>query len=333
MRISNILRQSEVRMTLSKHLTFKNLLLVTTLLASPLAVMAPTPAAAQAEIGISVQVAPPALPIYSQPPLPSLGYIWTPGYWQWAQQGGYYWVPGTWIMPPTVGYLWTPPYWGWSDGGYLFHAGYWGPHVGYYGGVNYGYGYGGVGYQGGRWEGNTFRYNQTANNFGSVRVANAYAQRVAVVNNTTVSYAGGARGLKTQPTAAEGVAAHDQHVPATAEQTRHIAAAGAIPALAASHNKGRPAIAATSHPGQFTGRGVVRPLAAGARAPAAAHTAPVHNAAAMARPAQRTPAVHNAAATARPVARTPAVHNAAASPQAPARKPTAEPAKDEEPKR
>ena len=27
----------------------------------------------------------------------------------------------------------------------LWHAGYWGPHVGFYGGVNYGYGYGGVG--------------------------------------------------------------------------------------------------------------------------------------------------------------------------------------------
>ena len=26
------------------------------------------------------------------------------------------------------------------------NAGYWGPHVGFYGGINYGYGYGGVGY-------------------------------------------------------------------------------------------------------------------------------------------------------------------------------------------
>jgi hypothetical protein len=27
---------------------------------------------------------------------------------------------------------------------YRFHRGYWGRHVGYYGGVNYGYGYGGI---------------------------------------------------------------------------------------------------------------------------------------------------------------------------------------------
>ena len=139
-------------MTVSKLRTFRNLMLATTLLASPMMLASPIPASAQAEIGISVQIAPPILPYYAQPPLPELGYIWTPGYWQWAQQGGYYWVPGTWILPPSVGMLWTPPYWAWANGGYFFHAGYWGPHVGYYGGINYGYGYGGTGYDGGRWD-------------------------------------------------------------------------------------------------------------------------------------------------------------------------------------
>ena len=55
--------------------------------------------------------------------------------------GGYYWVPGTWVQPPRVGVLWTPGYWGFVGGVYAFHAGYWGPHVGFYGGVNYGFGY------------------------------------------------------------------------------------------------------------------------------------------------------------------------------------------------
>ena len=36
---------------------------------------------------------------------------------------------------------------------FIWHLGYWGPHVGFYGGVNYGYGYVGVGFVGGRWEG------------------------------------------------------------------------------------------------------------------------------------------------------------------------------------
>jgi len=34
---------------------------------------------------------------------------------------------------------------------YVFHVGYWGPVVGFYGGIDYGYGYVGRGYYGGRW--------------------------------------------------------------------------------------------------------------------------------------------------------------------------------------
>src|SRR6202041_2018176 len=107
-------------------------------------------------------------------------------YWSWSEPGGYYWVPGTWIQPPVVGVLWTPPYWGWNNGAYIFYNGYWGPHVGFYGGVNYGYGYGGSGYDGGRWNGNNFNYNRSANNFGSVRVQNTYEQGLTVNNRTNV---------------------------------------------------------------------------------------------------------------------------------------------------
>ena len=124
-----------------------------------------------------------------------------------------------------VGLLWTPPYWGWNNGAYVFNSGYWGPHVGYYGGVNYGYGYGGRGYEGGRWDNGRFAYNRTANNFGAVHVSNVYTQNVTVINNTRVSYAGGTGGLATQPTAEERQAAQDHHVPLTEEQTRHITTA------------------------------------------------------------------------------------------------------------
>ena len=101
-------------------------------------------ASAFAGVSISVNIGPPVLPVYEQPPCPGDGYIWTPGYWAYGPEG-YYWVPGTWVMPPTVGVLWTPGYWGWGNGVYIWHAGYWGPHVGFYGGVNYGYGYLGTG--------------------------------------------------------------------------------------------------------------------------------------------------------------------------------------------
>src|SRR5580704_9677159 len=85
-----------------------------------------------AQIGISVRVGPPALPVYEQPICPAAGYLWTPGYWAWDDDAGYYWVPGTWVQPPTVGVLWTPGYWGWNDGVYAWNAGYWGPQIGFY---------------------------------------------------------------------------------------------------------------------------------------------------------------------------------------------------------
>ena len=133
-------------MTGSKKPSFKKLLLAATMLVAPFALMQH----AAAQIAISVQIEPPALPEYDQPALPEPGYIWTPGYWAYDNDEGYYWIPGTWVEPPQPNLLWTPAYWGWSDGNYVFHDGYWGPHVGFYGGVNYGFGYGGDGYEGDR---------------------------------------------------------------------------------------------------------------------------------------------------------------------------------------
>ncbi len=84
------------------------------LLAAVLAI----PSAARAQIGVSITIAPPILPVYEQPLCPEAGYIWTPGYWAYGDDG-YYWVPGTWVAAPEVGLLWTPGYWGWNDGLYV----------------------------------------------------------------------------------------------------------------------------------------------------------------------------------------------------------------------
>jgi hypothetical protein len=281
------------------------------ILAAPMILATPTPAMAQVSIGISVQFAPPPLPVYAQPPMPEEGYIWTPGYWQWDVTTGYYWIPGTWILPPSVGVLWTPPYWGWTDGLYIFHGGYWGQHVGYYGGINYGYGYSGFGYEGGRWEGGHFAYNRSTNNFGSRRVNNAYQQNVRGGNNAHTSYSGGPGRSAYRPTIREREAEHENHLPMTPEQIQHFNAAAGHPGLAASHDHGRPAIAATARPGQFEGAGAVRP-----------QTAP-------GRPTMANPVQHQGpAGLAEPLARQAAPRHEAARPESAAPRP--EPARVEE---
>ncbi len=280
-------------MAIFNPMRLRGLLLGATILASPLIVAAPVPAAAQLAIGISVQIAPPMLPVYVQPPMPDLGYIWTPGFWSWANPVGYYWVPGTWVQPPIVGVLWTPPYWGWSNGGYGFHEGYWGPHVGFYGGINYGFGYGGNGYEGGRWDGGQFAYNRTVNNFGSVRTTNVYENNVTVINNNHVAYVGGTGGLRAEPGAEDRAAAAERHLAPTTEQTTHVTTAARNPELAANRNNGHPAVAATSRPAQFDGPGVVRAVGAPEHPAAAAAVRPtqIHPVATNAAPAHAAPAL------------------------------------------
>jgi hypothetical protein len=200
---------------------------------------------------------PPELPVYEQPPIPAPGYVWAPGYWG-IGPVGYYWVPGTWVLPPTVGLLWTPGYWGWRDGIYVWNAGYWGPHVGFYGGVNYGFGYGGVGYEGGRWDNGVFVYNRTVNNFGNVTITHVYEKTVYVEPGASrVSFNGGSGGTTVRPTQEEQVATHEQHVAAAPSQLQHERTASENKALLASENHGKPAIAATAQPGEFAGKGVV----------------------------------------------------------------------------
>ncbi len=216
---------------------------------------------------------PPPLPVYDQPPMPGPGYIWTPGYWDWGDDDSdYYWVPGTWVEPPEPGYLWTPGYWRFYDGRYLYSDGYWGPEVGFYGGVDYGYGYGGDGYDGGRWQGNQFYYNTQVNNFGGRRVENTYSQGVNA-GTSRVAFNGGPGGLRVAPAAAEIAAAQAHHVAPTHVQIAAVHAARAQPQLRASVNGGAPPIAATSRPSAFRGAGVTASRSAGSYTPPPGHGA------------------------------------------------------------
>ena len=209
------------------------------------------PAASFAGVFISVGIAPPPLPVYTQPICPGDGYLWNPGYWAYGP-AGYYWVPGVWVRPPQVGVLWTPGYWGWGGNAYIFHAGYWGPHVGFYGGVNYGFGYGGSGFVGGRWEGGHFAYNTAVVNVNRTVIHNTYVDRT-VINRTTVgnrvSFNGGAGGLQARPSAQEASIVRENHIAATTEQEHHMQMAGSDRNNFASVNGGRPQNAAFSRPG------------------------------------------------------------------------------------
>jgi len=212
---------------------------------------------AQVAVGISVQFGPPESPVYEQPLCPGEGYIWTPGYWAWGDDD-YYWVPGTWVLAPEVGFFWTPGYWAWGGSGFIFYEGFWGPVAGFYGGINYGYGYFGHGYEGGRWDNGRFYYNRSVNNVNITEIHNVY--NTTVVNNTTVtrvSYNGGNGGINERPTPQEEAAAHEKHISLVPAQIQHLQAARANPELRVSANHGKPPVAATPRPGALNDHGVV----------------------------------------------------------------------------
>lgn len=242
------------------------------------AVTVPTPSFG-ADIGMPIRIGPPPLPVYEQPLCPEAGYIWTPGYWAYDPVDGYYWVPGTWVLAPELGLLWTPGYWGWGGGLFTWHAGYWGPHVGFYGGVDYGFGYTGSGYEGGYWRGHDFFYNRAVSNVNVTNVTNVYSR--TVVNNihvTRVSYNGGPGGVSARPTPAQMQAEHDRHVSATAVQQQHQNSARLDRSQFASVNHGKPTVMASARPSEFHASGAARPAGKQVAATHGAAHKPINNA-------------------------------------------------------
>lgn len=210
------------------------------------------------------QQAPPPMPEYQQPPCPGPGYLWTPGYWGYAPTG-YYWVPGAWAQPPETGYLWTPGWWGFLNGLYIFHRGFWGHHIGYYGGIDYGYGYTGMGYQGGYWRDNNFYYNRNVNNINVTNIHNVYNKTVVINNNTRVSY-NGPGGATRRPIPAEVAAYREQRIPPMQTQVQHAQAASRNREQFAAVNHGRPAMVAATQPIEHS-RPIAPAIAAHSAAP------------------------------------------------------------------
>ncbi len=200
---------------------------------------------------------PPPLPVYEQPPAPEPDDLWTPGYWNYAA-AGYFWVPGVWVAAPYRGALWTPGYWGAYRGRYGYHPGFWGQHIGFYGGIAYGFGYFGSGYRGGYWNGDHFNYNRAVTNVDVAKIHNVY-NRTEIVNGMTVndaasnryvnnvavnraSYNGGRGGIQVRPAPAEVAALRTPRIApmrtqmaveerAAADRRQFYAANGGRPAL------------------------------------------------------------------------------------------------------
>lgn len=198
--------------------------------------------------------APPPLPEYDQPPAPDPNYLWTPGYYDYASQG-YYWVPGAWVAPPFYGALWTPAWWGFNSGHYRFHRGYWGPHVGFYGGINYGFGYIGTGYYGGYWRGHDFLYNRAVTNVNVANVRNVYDRPVVFDHRTygprpddRVAFNGGRGGIQAQPNSSELAAMHEAHYAPVAAQRDNRLAAASNRGQFVRTDGGRPAMAFAARP-------------------------------------------------------------------------------------
>jgi hypothetical protein len=190
---------------------------------------------------------PPPLPDYEQPPAPDPNYLWAPGYWGWGPEG-YYWVPGYWVEAPYEGALWTPGYWGFVGGRYRFHHGFWGLHIGFYGGIDYGFGYTGYGYDGGYWNGGSFYYNTAYNRVNVNVIRNVYVHGSGGGGRFSggVSYNGGRGGVQASPRPAEIAVMHEQRrAPMPAQVALQQQSAQNRQALY-SQNKGRPAEAVSA---------------------------------------------------------------------------------------
>lgn len=209
---------------------------------------------AHAGVFISVGIAPPPLPVYVQPPCPEPDLMWVPGYWAYDYDAqSYYWVPGAWVPAPYEGALWTPPYWGWDSDVYVFHPGYWGHEVGYYGGVNYGFGYLGIGFVGGRWHERHFEYNTAVVHVNETVIHTTYIDRTViheheVVHDSRVAYAGGPGGIHHDPLPEERRAMQVAHLPPTHFQEQHIQQARSDRTNFFNVNHGRPQTVALARP-------------------------------------------------------------------------------------
>lgn len=96
-----------------------------TLLAAVVAVtLGSAGAPASAQVGVSINVGPPA-ERYEVVPAPRRGYDWRPGYWNWSpNRQRHHWVAGSWVRS-RPGYVYAQPAWVENGGRWQQQRGTW----------------------------------------------------------------------------------------------------------------------------------------------------------------------------------------------------------------
>ncbi len=122
------------------------------------------------------------------------------------------------------------------------------PYMGYYGGINYGYGYFGRGYEGGYWRGGRFQYNANVNVVHITNV-NVYRHPINVSRGPRVSY-NGPGGVRQRPAPAEIAAMRGTRVAPMNTQVQLQRSASQDKGQFANVNRGRPAAAVAPRPVQ-----------------------------------------------------------------------------------
>ncbi len=135
--------------------------------------------------------------------------------------------------------------------------------MGYYGGVNYGFGYGGIGLSAACGAvvssrihcGDARRFRRGLGRQPSLFSDRTIIQRNTIINNSRVSYNGGPGGIRHDASPDERNAMRDQHMGATSIQEQHVTAARNDRSFYAKNNAGRPQNLASARPLGYNERG------------------------------------------------------------------------------
>lgn len=83
------------------------------------------PAVAKTDIDVFLNFGPPAVR-YESVPAPRVGFVWTPGYWDW-RGNAWIWIAGNYVRE-RPGYYWHAPQWVQGSRGWYSQPGRWDRH-------------------------------------------------------------------------------------------------------------------------------------------------------------------------------------------------------------